>query len=31
MNLIRKEEKDGGYLSFLISISLGAQDQPPDL
>ena len=26
MNLIRKE-KDGGYLSFLISISLRAQDQ----
>ena len=25
MNLIRKEG-DGGYLSFLISISLGAQD-----
>ena len=30
MNLIRKE-KDGGYLSFLISIPLGAQDQLPNL
>ena len=30
MNLIRKE-KDGGYLSFLISISLRAQDQLPNL
>ena len=23
--------KGGGYLSFLVSISLGAQDQPPNL
>ena len=30
MNLIRKE-KDGGYLSFIISIPLGAQDQLPNL
>ena len=29
MNLIRKEQ-DGGYLSFLISISLRAQDQLPN-
>ena len=30
MNLIRKG-KDGGYLSFLISISLVTQDQLPNL
>ena len=30
MNLIRKEN-DGGYLSFFISIPLGAQDQLPTL
>ena len=30
MHLIRKE-KDGGYLSFLISISLWAQDQLSNL
>ena len=29
MNLIRKEN-DGGYLSFFISIPLGAQDQLPN-
>ena len=30
MNLIRKE-KDGGYISFLISVSLVTQDKLPNL